>query len=336
MRCLQNATARPSGPPLNLNAMRFLSFILAALLLTRSLWAEVPPKVISLHRDIVYETVDGMDMKLDLAIPDGPGPFPLILCIHGGGWHVGDKSKFTPMIENMARHDYVAASINYRLAPKVQFPAPLDDTKAALLFLKTRANDFRIDVTRIGGTGESAGSHMAMLMAFTDAQSQDRKDLSPLTDHRLQAIVNYYGPVDLTQCDCTPMIDFMWQKLFHESMQTSLLKFLGSADKNGPRVRAASPIHYISKDCPPVLTFHGTLDPVVPFHQAELLHAALKKSGVPEKLVPIENGLHGGWTTDAKKKADEQALAFFDQYLKGKPEAVQHAHAASPAPDKVR
>jgi acetyl esterase/lipase len=315
--------------------MKLASLILVGLLLVPALGAQVPAKAISLRRDVLYETVDGVEVKLDLALPEGPGPFPLILCIHGGGWHVGDKSKFTSMIENMARHGYVAASINYRLAPKVRFPAPLEDTKAALRFLKQRAEEYRIDVTRVGGTGESAGAHLAMLMAFTDAQRADRRDPAP-PDYRLQAIVNYYGPVDLTQCDCPPMVDYLWQKHFHESMQASLLKFLGSDDKNGPKVQAASPIHYVGKDCPPVLTFHGTLDPVVPFHQAELLHAALQKAGVPERLVPIENGLHGGWPADAKRKADEQALAFFDQYLKAQPEPSQHARGVDLEAGKVR
>jgi dipeptidyl aminopeptidase/acylaminoacyl peptidase len=125
------------------------------------------------------------------------------------------------------------------------------------------------------------------------------------------------------------MVDFLWQKQFHESMETTMLKFLGSPDKNDEKLKAVSPINYISKNCPPVLTFHGTLDPVVPFHQAELLHAALQKAGVPEKLVPIENGLHGGWAKEAKQKADEQALVFFDKYLKGKRDLPIEARAAS-------
>ena len=289
--------------------------------------AEVPQ--ITLQRDIVFQTIDGVELKLDLAIPQGPGPFPLILCIHGGAWHVGDKSKLTPMIENLARHDYVAASINYRLAPKVTFPAPLDDTKAALHFLKTRAGRYKIDTTKVGGTGESAGAHMAMLMAFEEAQNESHKNPAKPADTELQAIVNYYGPVDLVHWSVTPMVDFLWRNHFHEGMETTMLRFLGSSQKDSPIVQAASPINYICKNCPPVLTFHGTLDPVVSFQQAELLHAALRKAGVPEKLVPIPNGLHGGWSKEVKRKAEEQAVAFFDQYLKGKPDPTIEAHAAA-------
>ena len=263
--------------------MKFGLSILTLLLASASL-AETPKPDFTLHRDVVYQTVDGVEVKLDLAIPAGPGPFPLVLCIHGGAWHVGDKSKFTSLIEDLARHDYVGASINYRLAPKVHFPAPFDDTKAALLFLKKNAAEYKIDVTRIGGAGESAGSHMAMLMAFEDAKNG--VDPLGLTGHRLKAIVNYYGPVDLTRWDVSPVIDFMWQQHFGEPMAITLMKFFGSQKLDDPRLRELSPINYICKECPPVLTFHGTLDPVVSFHQAEDLHAALKKAGVAGEAGP--------------------------------------------------
>ena len=109
-----------------------------------------------------------------------------------------------------------------------------------------------------------------------------------------------------------------------------MLDFLGAKTADSPEVAKASPMTYVSRLCPPILTFHGTLDPVVPFHQAELLHAALKKVGVDEKLVPIPNGLHGGWSQTAKADADAEARTFFDQYLKGDPTA----RAIDPEPQR--
>ena len=235
------------------------------------------------------------------------------------------------MIEDLARHGYVAASINYRLAkPTVHFPAPFEDTKAALLFLKKGAGEYKIDIARIAATGESAGSHMAMLMAFEDAMNSptDGRDPAALTSTKLRAIVNYYGPVDLTRWDVAPMSDFMWQQHYNEPMATTLMRFFGSENAADPKLKTVSPINYICKGCPPVLTFHGTIDPVVSFKQAELLHAALRKAGVPEKLVPIKDGLHGGWTEDARRSAEAQSIAFLDQYLKGNP-AAKEVHAAS-------
>jgi acetyl esterase/lipase len=273
---------------------------------------------VTLNRDVVYQTVDGVDLKLDVAMPAGPGPFPLILCVHGGAWRMGDKSKFTPLIDNFARHDYVAASINYRFAPKYKFPAQLDDTKAALQFLKRHAREYKIDVNKVGATGESAGSHLAMLMGF-EASEQAGSNPSPL---RLGAIVNYYGPSDLARWDVAPLVSFMWQRQFHERIEDSMLRFLGAQSRDAAPVKAASPINHVTGRAPPVLTLHGSLDPVVPFRQAEWLHAALKEHGVAERLIPIENGLHGGWAPDAKRQADAQAIAWFDKYLKGKPDPL--------------
>jgi acetyl esterase/lipase len=271
----------------------------------------------TLQRDIPYETIDGTPIKLDVAIPkdQGAGPFPLIVCIHGGAWRIGDKSKFTGMIESMARHGYVAASINYRFAPRYRWPAQLDDAKAAVHFLKRHATEYRIDVDHVGATGESAGSQLAMLLAF----EPDPPGATTLTSVRMKAIVNYYGPADLSHWDVSPLVDFIWRKRFHESLKDAMEEFLGTKDPKSPKIREASPITYVDDCCPPVLTFHGTLDPMVPYHQAELLHAALRKCGVVEQLVPIPNGLHGGWARDVKAAADEKALAFFDAYLKPGP-----------------
>jgi acetyl esterase/lipase len=311
--------------------MRSIPLIFAAaMLLTPLARAQSPrnsaqvesAKPFQLLRDVPYETVDGSDLRLDVAVPAGPGPYPLILCIHGGAWRMGDKSKFISMLEDFARRGYVAASMNYRFAPKYRFPSQLDDTKAALCFLKNSHQRYKIDVNHVGAVGESAGSHLAMLMSFTS----DPKDDDPLTSTRLQAIANYYGPVDLTNWQIAPLVEFLWKERFKESMESAMLDFLGAKSKESPEVIKASPLTYVSKNCPPILTFHGTLDPVVPFHQAEVLHATLRKFGVDEKLVPIPNGMHGGWTEQAKKSADEQTFAFFDQYLKGSTTQVVIPH----------
>ena len=148
--------------------------------------------------------------------------------------------------------------------------------------------------------------------------------------------MNYYGPADLTKWEVAPLVDFLWRKRFHESLQDAMGEFLGTKDPKSPTIRQASPITYVDDCCPPVLTFHGTLDPMVPYHQAELLHAALRQCGVAEQLVPIPNGLHGGWARDVKAEADEKALAFFDAYLKPGPVTKVLSPAPAPAPAAAR
>jgi acetyl esterase/lipase len=278
----------------------------------------------TVQHNVTYETVDAKDIVMDIAVPDDAGKYPLVICIHGGAWRGGDKSKFTWTIENLARHGYVAATINYRLAPKYHWPTQLDDAKAALLFLKAHASQFKIDPTHIAALGESAGAQMAMLLAF----HADPANATPLTSTHLQAVVNYYGPVDLKSWQPSPIMEFIWQRQFHQSIEQTMGDFFGSNDPDSPQVKSASPINFVDKNCPPVLTFHGTLDPVVPFHQAELLNDALKKAGVSSELVPIQGGMHGGWTPEARADAAQRAIAFLNKTLKG-------IEAPPPAPPKV-
>ena len=332
------------------NILRFgtqsATTLLLMMLLAVGVRAENQPQI-SVQRDIVYRTINGEELKLDLAAPVTPGKYPLIICIHGGAWHMGDKTRFTGMVENLARHNYVAATLNYRLAPKVKYPAPYEDIKTGLTFLKLHADKYHIDVEHVGGTGESAGSNMAILLAFKEAAAEltDKGvHKNALQSMKMQAIVNYYSPIDLTCCEASPMVDFLWMNHFKQTMRQSLLTFADSKDLADPNIRAMSPINFVNEKCPPILTFHGTKDPVVPFMQAELLHQALKKVGVPQKLVSVEEGAHGGWPEESKKNADQQAIEFFDHYLKGlefKPEttktgdrgilpAIQKASAKTP------
>jgi acetyl esterase/lipase len=300
--------------------MKPIRFTTALALLAIVSITRADPTDVTLLRDVPYERIDNADVKLDIVMPHGPGPYPLVICGHGGAWRIGDKSKLEPFITNLARHDYVAASFNYRFAPRYTYPSQLDDTTAALLYLKRHGPEYKIDISRVGGAGESAGAHLLMMMAF--AAASDPKQADPLTGTRLAAIANYYGPIDLSHWQVAPLVNFVWQREFHETLETSMLKFLGTDDKDGPRVKAASPINYLNRDCPPIVTFHGTLDPFVPFHQAEVLSQKLADIGIDHRLVPIESGLHGGWPDDAKRKADARAVAWFDKYLKGKAEPL--------------
>jgi acetyl esterase/lipase len=267
----------------------------------------------TVRRNVVYETIDGKNIALDIAVPNDKGRFPLVVCFHGGAWSIGDKSKFARTIDDLAHRGFVAASINYRFAPKYPWPAQLDDARAAVLFLKRHADQYKIDPTHVGGLGESAGAQLVMLLAF----EPDAPRAMPLTSTRLQAVVNYYGPVDLGHWQPGPLMEYLWQKEFHESVEDMMAQFLGSRDPESPQVKSASPINFVDKNCPPVLTFHGTLDFFVPFSQAQMLHEKLKKAGVPEQLVPIPNGMHGGWAPQVRQDCTKQAVHFLERNLKG-------------------
>ena len=111
--------------------------------------------------DIEYSHPTGESLKLDASIPDGPGPFPAAILVHGGGWVAGDKQTYIIYIfEPLSKANFAWFSINYRLAPKHKFPAAMEDTEAAIRFVKANAKKYKVDPSRIALIGESAGGHI--------------------------------------------------------------------------------------------------------------------------------------------------------------------------------
>ena len=265
--------------------------------------------------DITYTTIDGVEIKLDLALPAaGDGHYPLVICLHGGGWAIGDKSHLDNFVKELARHGYVAATINYRFAPKYKFPAQLDDARTALKFLKTHAVEYQIDPDRVAAAGESAGAQIALLMGL---MSDDRKQPADIST-KVQCVLNYYAPTDFTQWVVTPFHQLIAQQVLHKSITEIMQELFGTGDMHSELMAAASPMHFVSADSPPIITFHGSIDPIVPCLQAEMLHEALRKAGVKEKLVEVVGG-HGHWPAPVKADADRQAIEWLDQYLKNEP-----------------
>src|SRR4051794_20174400 len=130
---------------------------------------------IAILRDVPYRAGPVKAWRLDLAMKaDLRGrPRPGIVVIHGGGWIEGDKSSFVfrdrrapANIVEFARQGFVAVSINYRLAQEAPFPAALEDCKAAVRWLRAHAKEYNLDRGHIGAYGNSAGGHLAMLLAM--------------------------------------------------------------------------------------------------------------------------------------------------------------------------
>src|SRR5712691_3000594 len=99
---------------------------------------------------------------------DGTAPFPALVCIHGGGWRIGNRQQLDQSIETFAGRGYVAVTVSYRLAPQAKFPAQIEDCKATVRWLRANAKDLKINPERIGALGFSAGAHLACLLGTTD------------------------------------------------------------------------------------------------------------------------------------------------------------------------
>jgi acetyl esterase/lipase len=263
------------------------------------------PKV-KLEHDIVYTKVGATELKLNLAAPEqGDGPFPAVLVIHGGAWRGGDKNGLDGILNQFAARGYVAVSPQYRFCPKEVFPAQVHDVKAAVRWMKAHAKERRIDSAHIGATGFSAGGHLALMLGVTGPGDGLEGDVSAGTpDTRIQAVVNYFGPTDLGATDIP------------EVSKPLVRDFLGATPTDRPDLAAkASPRAYLTRDDPPILTFQGTKDPLVPHTQAFELAEAMTAAGVPGR-VELMVGAGHGWGGDEMSHTITETFRFFDEHLK--------------------
>lgn len=279
----------------------------------------VPPGVVY-RPDLTFCTFDAKTcLRLDLAYPaNGPGPYPGVVCIHGGGWLYGSAKKHVPLCLELARQGYVAASITYRFAPSHPFPAPVQDVKCAVRWLRAHAADYKLDKDRVGAVGFSAGGHLACLLGSTSPKDDLEGDGGYAEQSsRVQAVVSWYGLTDLARLhECC-----LQGKL--PAFETTLMKgvlegFLGGPPALvGERYAKASPVTYAAKTTAPTLLIHGTADRKVPFEQSTRYERRLKALGVPVRLLALEGAPHD-FTGEPQAKARQATCAFLDEYLKKK------------------
>ena len=284
----------------SLIALTFCQFASAQAKLT------VPDGVI-FEAGVEYANPDGQHLQLDIARPKtGDGPFPAIICIHGGGFRAGKREGYDGLIIKLAQQGYVAMTVSYRLAPKYQFPAAVHDTKAAVRWARANAAKYKIDPTRIGTTGGSAGGHLAQFLGVTanvkefEGDGGNAKESSAVT-----CVVNVYGPSDFT-------------KSYGKSVDAAevLPLFLGgNLEKARKQHLKASPLYWVTPNAVPTLCIHGTDDKYVAHEQAVWLIDKLKASGVEAELLTLEGAGHGFKGKDAET-ADKAMLAYFDKQLK--------------------
>jgi acetyl esterase/lipase len=261
------------------------------------------------RKDIVYDRVADRDLLLDLYLPPGDGPHPLVVWVHGGGWRRGSKAN--PQAVWLTGHGYAVASIAYRLSDVAKFPAQIEDAKSAVRFLRANARNYGIDAEHIGAWGASAGGHLVALLGVTgDLPFFEPRPGARAVSSRVQAVVDYFGPTDLLAMSRFP------SSIPHDAPDSpESLLIGGPIQEHKEKTVRANPIRYVTADDAPFLIVHGDKDMSVPLNQSELLYAALRKAGVPAQLRVLKDAGHGGPAfQDAELK--QSILAFLDEHLK--------------------
>lgn len=267
----------------------FPAAILALLLTAGPALADTPPGL-TFENNVTYSTVGSVKLRMDIVKPGTPGPHPGILLIHGGSWRAGSKNMFQPFLSGFGEAGFVACAVQYRLSPKHKWPAHVDDVKAAVRWMRDNARDLDLDPKRIASLGFSAGGHLALMLGVMDEEEGK-------TPFKVQTVINWFGPTDLTKLD-----------------SKTVREFLGARLDEKPEVwKGASPLNHISPDDPPVLTLHGRKDRLVPVSQATRLHAALKKAKVESKIVLMDAG--HGWGGKMLMDSLKQTKAFLLKHL---------------------
>lgn len=267
------------------------------------------PDTVIWEEGIEYSNPDDQHLKLNLARPKaGTGPFPAIICIHGGGFRAGTRDGYDNLCVRLAERGYVAATITYRLAPKFQFPAAVHDTKAAVRWVRANAKKYQIDPNRIGVTGGSAGGHLAQFLGVTANVPQfEGTGGNPNESSAVTCVVNVYGPSDFTQ-SYGKSVDA------HEVLP---LWFGGNLETKRALHIQGSPLYWVTPNSVPTLCIHGTEDKYVAHEQAVWLVDKLRASAVEAELLTLEGAGHGFKGADAEK-ADQALFDYFDRKLKQK------------------
>jgi len=264
-------------------------------------WAANLHNAYRIQSDIIYSTANNYDAKLDLYLPRTQGPTPVVVYIHGGGWVAGSKEGAQLVFLPYLKLGWAVANVEYRLAKNSLAPAAVEDCRSALRWVYRHAEEYGFDTTQILITGNSAGGHLSLttgMLRTSDGFDRPPEWLTVVPEPPVAAIVNWYGITDVVDL------------LDGENMQTYAVHWLGTQANREEVARSVSPVSYVRPGLPPIVTVHGDQDQLVPYAHAVRLHEALTKAGVPNKLITVPGGRHGGFNQAEMERIFEEIFAF--------------------------
>lgn len=235
--------------------------------------------------DQLYSVRDDVRLLADVYIPEGVGPFPMIVTIHSGSWLRGSRTRMKDSAVILQKAGFVVVNVEYSLAPRYRYPANLEDLREAVRWSRRNAASFRGDATFIAAYGYSSGGHLALLLGCNQ---------SPDEEGRVQAVVAGGAPTDFF---LMPEYPRFFKKVFGTSRT-----------ENPALYREVSPLFHVDRDTPPMFLYHGTDDWLIDIEHARLMTQRLREKGVVVELLEYARG---HLTTDFwKEEALEPAVSF--------------------------
>ena len=237
--------------------------------------------------NVTYSVANNYECKLDVYTKRTvTRPLPTVLLIHGGGWVGGTKEGTLMMALPYLEMGLAVVNVEYRLAKSSLAPAAVEDCRLALRWVFKNAKEYGFDTTKVIVTGGSAGGHLALMTGMLEPA--DGFDMPKDWDYagvqpKAAVIINWYGITDVKDLLAGP------------NKQLYAVYWLGTQFHKDELAERVSPLTYVRKTVPPILTIHGDKDGLVPYDHAVRLHAKLTAAGVPNQLITVPGGNHGGF-----------------------------------------
>lgn len=284
--------------------MYYRALVLALLLSPLAARADEEPAV-GITPDVVYGHKDGLAMTFDVFTPQENARGVGVLFMVSGGWYSSwqPPEKMLPFYASLTDAGYTVFAVRHGSSPRYGIPDAVSDVRRAVRYIRLHAADYGIDPQRIGVYGMSAGGHLSLMLGTASDEGQsDAEDPVLRVSDRVQAVVAYVAPTDLTI-------------MVHEAPDhLPAYERFPALDLDIEDAKAHSPLLHVSADDPPTLLLAGVKDELVPIDHSRRIRDALEKERVAAELIEFENAGHG-FPPEDMQQALGKMVDWFDAHL---------------------
>jgi len=264
-----------------------------------------PEKVSNYERDVVWASPGGRDILLDVSWPEGDGPFPVLVWIHGGGWEQFSKEANEGLARYITNRGYTVFNVNYRMYPEVTMKTIVEDAMGAVAWAKAHAKDYNGDPSRLTVSGHSAGGHLAaMVLTMCGDEYFTPTWGGADADCRVDAAIPVSGVYDFVKRGSEDIE--RWSEVF------------GVSQKQDPELyEKCSPLYQITSDLPPQLVVYAEEEGLREAN--EIWIEKLKEAGAPVESY-MELGVDHVWPTwhwrEPAQNTYARMVSFLDEQFK--------------------